>query len=90
MSLLPRTGPLKGLDSVEVDEEQLKVVEAIIDSMTPQERRLPKIMNASRRRRVARGSGTSIQQVNQLLRHHRQMKKMMKQMKGSWLRRIAG
>jgi signal recognition particle subunit SRP54 len=90
MSLLPRTGPLKGLDSVEVDEEQLKVVEAIIDSMTPQERRLPKIMNASRRRRVARGSGTSIQQVNQLLRHHRQMKKMMKHMKGSWLRRIAG
>jgi signal recognition particle subunit SRP54 len=90
MSLLPKTGPLKGLDSVDVDEDQLRVVEAIIDSMTPQERRLPKIINGSRRRRVARGSGTSVQQVNQLLKQHRQMRKMMKQMKGSWLRRIAG
>ncbi len=90
MSMLPKAGPLRGLDSVDVDESQFKVVEAIIDSMTPQERRLPKVLNASRRRRIARGSGTSVQQVNQLLKQHRQMQKMMKQMKGSWLKRIAG
>ena len=90
MSMLPKTGPLRGLDSVDVDESQFKVVEAIIDSMTPQERRLPKVLNASRRQRIARGSGTSVQQVNQLLKQHRQMQKMMKQMKGSWLKRIAG
>ena len=90
LSLLPKSGPLRGLDTAEVDEDQLKVIEAIIDSMTPQERRLPKILNASRRRRIARGSGTTVQQVNQLLKQHRQMKKVMKQMKGDWLRRIAG
>lgn len=90
MSLLPRTGPLRGLDSADLDEDQLRVVEAVIDSMTPQERRLPKILNASRRRRIARGSGTTLQQVNQLLKQHRQMKKLMKQMKGNWLSKIAG
>jgi signal recognition particle subunit SRP54 len=90
VGLLPRTGALRGLDSADLDEDQVRAVTAIIDSMTPQERRLPKIVNASRRRRIARGSGTSVQQVNRLLKQHRQMQKLMKRMKGDWLRRIAG
>ncbi len=90
MGMLPKTGPFRGLDASDVDEDQFRVVSAIIDSMTPQERRLPKILNGSRRRRIARGSGTTVQQVNQLLKQHRQMQKMMKQMKGSWMSRIAG
>jgi signal recognition particle subunit SRP54 len=90
LELLPKSGPLRGLDAADVDESQLKYVEAIIDSMTPQERRLPTIMNASRKRRVARGSGTSVQQINLLLKQHREMKKMMKRMKGGWLDKLAG
>jgi signal recognition particle subunit SRP54 len=62
-------------------EEQLKVVEAIIYSMTPQERHNPKLLNASRKRRIARGSGTTVQQVNELLSQFRQMQRMMKQLK---------
>jgi signal recognition particle subunit SRP54 len=90
LELLPRGGPLKGLNSADIDENQLKVVEAIIDSMTPQERRLPTIMNAKRKRRVAKGSGTSVQKINQLLKQHREMKKVMKRMKGGWLNKVAG
>lgn len=90
LSLLPRSGPFRGLGSVEVDESELKAIEAIIDSMTPDERRMPTILNASRKRRVARGSGTSVQRINQLLKQHRQMKKLMKKMKGKWMRQIAG
>ncbi|HDN79891.1 MAG TPA: signal recognition particle protein, partial [Chloroflexi bacterium] len=55
--------------------------EAIICSMTPEERRHPEIINASRKRRIARGSGTTVQEVNQLLAQFRQMQRMMKQMK---------
>jgi signal recognition particle subunit SRP54 len=63
-----------------VDEKQMARVEAIIRSMTPKERRAPDIINGSRKRRIANGSGTSIQQVNRLLGQFRDMKKMMKQM----------
>ena len=90
LSMLPRTGALRGLDPSDVDESQLKVIEAIVDSMTPQERRLPRVLNGSRKRRIARGSGTTVQQVNQLLKQHREMKKLMKRMKGNWLKKIAG
>lgn len=62
-------------------EEQLKVIEAIIYSMTPEERRNPKMLNASRKRRIAKGSGTTVQQVNELLSQFRQMQRMMKQLK---------
>lgn len=69
---------------MEVDEDELKYTEAIIYSMTPQERRNARIINGSRRRRIAAGSGTTIQDVNQLLKSFEQMRKMMKQvMKGS-------
>jgi len=67
---------LKGVD---VNEHELARVEAIVLSMTPKERRMPHIINGSRRVRIARGSGTTVQQVNQLLGQFKQMQKMMKQ-----------
>lgn len=66
--------------SPELTEGQMKKVEAIINSMTVEERRKPRIINASRKRRIARGSGTTVQGVNQLLRQFRQMQRMMKQL----------
>lgn len=64
----------------EIDDREIGRVEAIISSMTDQERRKPKILNASRRRRIAAGSGTTVQDVNRLMRNYEQMKKMMKKM----------
>src|SRR5437763_14941605 len=64
----------------QVDESQLKRVEGIIRSMTPHERRVPHVIDGSRRQRIAAGSGTTVQQVNQLLEGRKQMAKMMKQM----------
>ncbi len=64
-------------------EKQLKMTEAIISSMTIQERRHPKILNANRRRRIAKGSGTDVQDVNRLIKQHRQMGKMLQQMKST-------
>jgi signal recognition particle subunit SRP54 len=72
------SGKIKNLT---IDENQLAVNKAIIQSMTPQERRSPEIIKASRRQRIANGSGTSVQQVNQLLKQFEQTKDMMKQMK---------
>ncbi|MBQ8792061.1 MAG: signal recognition particle protein [Clostridia bacterium] len=71
-------GKIKNLD---IDEHQFQVNKAIIQSMTPKERRNPEIIKASRRQRIANGSGTSIQQVNQLLKSFEQSKEMMKQLK---------
>ena len=90
--MLRRMGPLKGvlsmmpgvgkqLQGVDVNEKDMGRVEAIVLSMTPQERRLPHVIDGSRRKRIAAGSGTSVQQVNQLLSARKQMQKMMKQMK---------
>ncbi len=85
---LPRVGPLKGLgDLGEVDEKRLVRTAAIIDSMTPAERRNPALLNAGRKRRIARGSGTTVPEINQLLKQYLQMKKMMKGLKGGWLRK---
>ena len=61
-------------------EKEMKKIEAIIYSMTPKERKNPKLMNASRKKRVAKGSGTQVSDVNQLLKQFEQMKKMMKMM----------
>jgi signal recognition particle subunit SRP54 len=63
----------------EVTDQQLKRVEAMINSMTREERRNPRILNASRKRRIARGSGTTVQEINQLLAQFRQMQRMIKQ-----------
>jgi signal recognition particle subunit SRP54 len=77
LKMIPGLGKqLEGLD--QVDERQMKRVEAIILSMTPHERRVPHAIDASRRRRIAAGSGTSVEQVNQLLEARKQMAKLMK------------
>src|SRR5204863_5701656 len=79
LKLIPGLGKqLEGLD--QVDEKQLARVEGIILSMTPQERQLPRMIDGRRRLRIARGSGTTVQQVNQLLEARKQMEKMMKGM----------
>ena len=80
LGMLPQIGPFKDLTKVKVDEKELLHVEAIINSMTPRERTHHQIINGSRRKRIARGSGTSVQQVNQLLKQYVQARKMMKQM----------
>src|SRR5207248_4293715 len=79
LKLIPGLGnQLEGLD--QVDDRQLARVEAIVLSMTPQERRFPHVIDGSRRKRVAGGSGTTVEQVNQLLEARKQMAKMMKQL----------
>ena len=79
LSMLPGVG--KQLKGVDVNEKDMGRVEAIVLSMTPQERRMPHVIDGSRRKRIAAGSGTTVQQVNQLLSARKQMQKMMKQMK---------
>lgn len=82
LSMLPGMGALKNLKDVNVDEAQIKRAVAIIDSMTIQERANHMIINGSRRRRIARGSGTTVQEVNQLLKQYAQARKMMKSLSG--------
>jgi signal recognition particle subunit SRP54 len=79
LGMIPGFRQLKQLKDEDVDERQLDRVEAIILSMTPTERRKPDTINGSRRRRIAQGSGTSVQEVNQLLNQFKQMQKLMKQ-----------
>jgi signal recognition particle subunit SRP54 len=88
LEMLPKVGPLRGLDGMQVDDGQLKRVEAIIDSMTPLERRRPNVIDGSRKKRIARGSGTQVQEINQLLRQYQQMQKMMKGAQGKMLRKM--
>ncbi|MQG38150.1 MAG: signal recognition particle protein [SAR202 cluster bacterium] len=83
LGMMPGVGALKGkINSKDLDERQISRVEAIIYSMTPSERQEPTIINGSRRKRIAVGSGTSITQVNQLLSQFKQMQKMMKKLSG--------
>ncbi|HKH46064.1 MAG TPA: hypothetical protein VKM72_15495 [Thermoanaerobaculia bacterium] len=90
MEMLPKVGPLKGLDTSSVDEGGLRKVEAIINSMTPHERNRPDVLNGSRKRRISMGSGTSVAEINRLLKQYKQMQKMMKGVQGKWLRRALG
>jgi signal recognition particle subunit SRP54 len=94
MGMMPKIGPFANLQKSgadKVDEKQLGRVEAIINSMTPYEREHHESINGSRRKRIARGSGTSVQEINQLLRQYAQMRKMFKSMgKPSFARRLAG
>ncbi len=93
MGMLPSIGPFSGLQKAadNVDERQINRVEAIVNSMTSHERNHHEVINGSRRKRIARGSGTTVQEVNNLLRQYAQMKKMFKQMgKPSFARRLAG
>ncbi len=80
IGMLPGAG--KALKNVDIDDDAFKGIEAIIHSMTPSERKKPAIINASRKKRIAKGSGTSIQEVNQLMKQFDQMSKMMKMMQG--------
>src|ERR1700678_2231865 len=93
VGMLPSIGAFSGLQKAadKVDEKQINRVEAIINSMTGFERNHHDAINGSRRKRIARGSGTSVQEVNNLLRQYAQMRKMFKQMgKPSFARRMAG
>lgn len=80
IKMLPGANKIKGIDNLSIDEKQIGHVEAIIRSMTKQEKEHPEVINAGRRKRIAKGSGTSIQEVNRLLKQFDEMKKMMKQM----------
>jgi len=80
MEMIPGFASLSRQLPQEVTDQQMKKIEAIINSMTPEERRNPRIIGGSRKRRIATGSGTTVQEVNQLLGQFRQMQKLMKQM----------
>jgi signal recognition particle subunit SRP54 len=90
LDMMPKVGMLKELKDVKVDEKEINHVVAIIDSMTPRERENHMIINGSRRRRIARGSGTSVQEVNQLLKQYSQARKMMKSFSGGLLGKKLG
>jgi len=80
MGMIPGAG--KMLKDVDIDDDSFKHIEALIYSMTPEERSTPTLINANRKKRIAKGSGTSVQQINQLLKQFNQMGKMMKMMQG--------
>src|SRR4029077_8709279 len=82
LGMMPQLGPMKGLKDVKVDENEITRVVAIIDSMRPGERKNHMIINGARRRRIAKGSGTSVQEVNALLKQYAQARKMMKSITG--------
>ncbi|RFU68831.1 signal recognition particle protein [Bacillus sp. V59.32b] len=79
LKMLPGANKIKGIDNMSIDEKQIGHVEAIIRSMNKHEKEHPEIINAARRKRIAKGSGRSIQEVNRLLKQFEDMKKMMKQ-----------
>jgi signal recognition particle subunit SRP54 len=92
IKMLPSVGPFQGMQQMadQVDEKQFVRVEAIINSMTPKERNHHEIISGTRRKRIANGSGTTVQEVNQLLRQYAQMKKMFKGVgKGGMMQRRA-
>jgi signal recognition particle subunit SRP54 len=89
MELVPGMNKMAGDVDMSGAEDDLKRIEAIIQSMTPKERRSPKIIKASRKRRIASGSGTNVQQVNQLLRQFKEMQRMMKQLRSGRGRNLA-
>jgi signal recognition particle subunit SRP54 len=82
LGMMPQVGPFKELKNMKVDEKEITRVVAIIDSMTRQERHNHMLINGARRRRIARGSGTSVQEVNALLKQYAQARKMMKSFSG--------
>ena len=90
LQMVPGAGAMAGAAQEAVDSGQMKRIEAIIDSMTPEERRRPEIIKASRRRRIAIGSGTSTADVNRLLKQFVEMQKMMKMLSGGKMPRLGG
>ncbi|MGH9326821.1 MAG: signal recognition particle protein [Terriglobia bacterium] len=90
LGMLPKIGMLKNAGKMHVEDKELTCLDAIINSMTPQERMNHEIINGRRRKRIAKGSGTSVQQVNQLLKQYVQARKMMKSMSQNFLGRQLG
>jgi len=86
VGMIPGAG--KALKGMDIDDDAFKGIEAIINSMTPDERTSPALINGSRKKRIAKGSGTSVQEVNQLLKQFNQMSKMMKMMQGGGGRKM--
>jgi signal recognition particle subunit SRP54 len=82
LKMLPGAGKIKGMNNLQIDEKQIAHVEAIIRSMTKEEKLHPETLNSSRKRRIAKGSGRTVPEVNRLLKQFEDMKKMMKQMTG--------
>ena len=79
-SMIPGVG--KAMKNLDIDDDAFKGIEAIISSMTPEERENPVVLNGSRRKRIANGSGTTIQEVNRLIKQFDETRKMMKMMSG--------
>src|SRR6202789_524264 len=84
LGMMPQIGPMKDLKNMKVDDNEITRLVAIVDSMTPKERNNHMIINGARRRRIAQGSGTSVQEVNSLLKQYGQARKMMKSMSGNF------
>ncbi|MFS0637451.1 signal recognition particle protein [Mesobacillus foraminis] len=82
LKMMPGANKIKGLNNLQIEEKQISHVEAIIQSMTKEEKTHPEIINANRRKRIAKGSGRTVPEVNRLLKQFEDMKKMMKQMTG--------
>ena len=87
-SMIPGVG--KAIKDVDINDDAFKGIEAIIKSMTPKERTSPEILNSSRRQRIAKGSGTSLQEVNRLIKQFDQTRKMMKMVTGNSMAKMAG
>lgn len=83
LQMMPGANKMKGMKNLQVDDKQIAHIEAIVKSMTKEERDHPTVLNASRKRRIAKGSGRNIQEVNRLVKQFDDMKKMMKQMTGT-------
>jgi signal recognition particle subunit SRP54 len=90
MSMIPGMGGMAREAQDAVDRGDLRRVEAIIRSMTPRERRDPAVINGSRRRRIAAGSGTGLTEVNRLIKQHAELQKLMKQLSGGGRRAALG
>jgi signal recognition particle subunit SRP54 len=88
MGMLPNIGPLRGINQMKVNEKELIHIEAIINSMTEQERGAHHILNGSRKKRIARGSGRPVQEINQLLKQYLEARKMMKSLSRGMLPRM--
>ncbi len=82
LKMMPGANKIKGLNNMQVDEKQIAHVEAVIRAMTKEEKNHPEVLNSSRKRRIAKGSGRTVPEVNRLLKQFEDMKKMMKQMTG--------
>ena len=89
LGMIPGAGKIKQLKNLQVDENEFIRIEAMINSMTHQERRNHLIINGSRRKRIAKGSGTNVQEVNKLLKNYTQVLKMMKKLNKGGMRGLS-